>query len=106
MSVDKTKSQIMARFFDGEDLDTIAKEFTDALNAAKAELESKTKSEKVKKDAMLDVLGALYEYLRVVGYEDVAESLVENKDSIADKLIENVDYLVTVFYKTTDLFLF
>lgn len=105
MSVDKTKSQIMARFFDGEDLDAIAKEFTDALNAAKAELESKTKSEKVKKDAMLDVLSALYEYLRVAGYEDLAEGLVENKDSLADKLIENVDSLVALF-KATDIFLF
>lgn len=92
------KSEILARLQNGDSMDEIAKEMSDALNAASAEYEEAkladaeaTRVMDAKRVAVDMILDGLCDYLVAVGDEELLEEL---KDIDTDEVIEALDSIV------------
>ena len=90
-----TKADILARLQNGDTMDEIAKEMTDALNAARAEYEeakqADAEAERVmsaKRTAVDDMLNALCDYLVAAGEDKYIKDIAEVE---TDKVIEMLD---------------
>lgn len=90
-----TKDKILARLQDGDSVDEIAKEFSDALNAAEAEFNSASKETEHKRYLVHQMTVPIKEYIETY-FSDDAE-LVKNvtdfgdTDEELDKIAELLD---------------
>ena len=106
---------ILARIQNGDSVDEIAKEMTDALNEAKtqyeaaeakrqAELEAARKQaeedarrnqEKEEKRALVDnILQSVIAYLEYIGHQDMVKQLIDLTDEDVDNLADALDAMV------------
>ena len=99
------KSEILARLQNGDSMDEIAKEMSDALNAANAEYEEAKQANAeasrvmdAKRVAVDMILDGLCDYLVAAGDEELLEEL---KDIDTDEVIEALDS-VLVFTKSIE----
>ena len=90
-----TKADILARLQNGDTMDEIAKEMTDALNAASAEYEEAKQADaeatrvlNAKRTAVDDMLNALCDYLVAAGEDKYIKDIAEVE---TDKVIEMLD---------------
>ena len=92
------KNKILARLQDGDSVDEIAKEFSDALNAAEAEFNSASKDAEHKRYLVLKMAEPLQEYVET--YFGDNEELVKNfadfgsKDEDLDEVAEVLDFIL------------
>ena len=92
------KSEILARLQNGDSMDEIAKEMSDALNAASAEYEEAKQADaeatrvmNAKRVAVDGMLDCLCDYLVAVGDEELLEDL---KDIDTDEVVEALDSVI------------
>ncbi len=93
------KADILARLQSGASADDIAKEMSDALNAAQKAYEETAKADAVmeaKREGMCAILGAVADYLLVLGMDEEAKDVAElaEDNETVDGLIQKVDELV------------
>ena len=93
-----TKEDILARLQNGDSMDEIAKEMSDALNAAGAEYESAKQADaeaervmNAKRAAVDGMLGCLCDFLVAAGEEELIEDL---KDVETDIVVDMLDSAV------------
>jgi hypothetical protein len=115
---------ILARIQDGDSVDDIAKEMTDALNEAKAqydaaeakrqaELEAARKQaeedarayqEKEEKKILVDnIIQSVITYLEYTGHQDMANQLIDSTDADVDTIAEAFDAMIELFEMTEKL---
>ena len=94
------KSEILARLQNGDSMDEIAKEMSDALNAAHADYESAKQADaeatrvmNAKRVAVDGMLDCLCDYLVAAGEEELIEEL---KDIDTDEVVEALDSVVAL----------
>lgn len=102
-------NDLLARLANGESADALAKEFTDALNAAQKEYEAKSKDEEklqdfsVAVDAMLDYFKKWYPDLtdwdQVIADEADLKEMLESVESLVE-LVVSVRELSQMMPKT------
>ena len=96
------KSEILARLQNGDTMDEIAKEMSEALNAAQQQYQEETikaNAEKLEAERVMNakrvavdmILDGLCDYLVAVGDEELLEDL---KDIDTDEVIEALDSIV------------
>ncbi len=87
-----TKEDIISRLQNGDSADAIAAEMSDLLNAAEKEHEAQKAATNfilsTKREAALEILFALCNYLEVAGYEDLVP---EVRELSADSVMATVD---------------
>ena len=104
-----TKEDILARLQNGDSMDEIAKEMTDALNAANAQYQEETikaNAEKLEAERIMNakraavdmILDGLCDYLVAAGDEEL---LKEVKDVDTDEVVEALDS-ITAFTKSLE----
>ena len=97
-----TKEDILARLQNGDSMDAIAKEMSEALNAAQQQYQEETikaNAEKLEAERVMNakrvavdgMLDCLCDYLVAVGDEELLEDL---KDVDTDEVIEALDSIV------------
>ena len=86
-----TPEDILARLQAGETVDSLAREFTDALNGAKAlqeeeikKAEEEAKAQSVRRTAMLNIIDALGNYISATGNEEYDAYFKENITEIQE----------------------
>ena len=106
---------ILARIQDGDSVDEIAKEMTDALNEAKAQYEAaeakrqaeleaarkqaeedaRVHQEKEEKRFLIDnIIAKIIEYLEYTGHQDMVKQLLDLTDEDVDNLADALDAMV------------
>ena len=99
-----TKEDILARLQNGDSMDEIAKEMSDALNAAQADYESAKQAEaeidrvfQAKRAAVDMILDGVCDYLVAAGKDDLIEDLKElDTDDIVDMLDSAIELAETL----------
>ena len=95
------KDRILARLQDGDSADEIAKEFSDALNAAEAEFNSASKEKEHKRHLVQQIVVPLKEYIDTY-FSDNAELIksmkdLGSKDEELDKIADLLDVTLPLF---------
>ena len=99
-----TKEDILARLQNGDSMDEIAKEMTDALNAAQADYESAIQADaeaervmNAKRQAVDGMLDCLCDFLVAAGEDELIEDLKEvDTDVVVDMLESAVELTKTL----------
>ena len=99
-----TKEDILARLQNGDSMDEIAKEMTDALNAAQADYESAKQADaeaervmSAKRQAVDGMLDCLCDFLVAAGEDELIEDLKEvDTDVVVDMLESAVELTKTL----------
>ena len=101
------KAEILARLQNGDSMDEIAKEMSDALNAANAQYQEETikaneekleaKRVEAAKNAAIDtVIGGLVDYCVASGMEDLAQELQGEDEASRKALMEGIDSILAM----------
>ena len=102
-----TKEDILARLQNGDSMDEIAKEMSDALNAAGAEYEEAKQADNrvmdAKRVAVDGMLDCLCDFLVAAGEEDLVKSLEDVETDVVVDMIDSAIELTKTLDKLSNL---